>query len=483
MAEQLNRTTVPDLSSYPERVVQFGGGNFLRAFVDWVIQILNDETDFNSGVVLVKATPGTYDDIDAQDGLYHTVLRGIQSGELVEEYQLIACMNRTVYPYEDFEAYLDLARQPDIRFIFSNTTEAGIAFVNTDEQSDMPPSSFPAKLTLFLFARYLHFDRASDKGCIIIPTELIEHNGDQLHEIILKYAHLWGLEAGFAQWINEHNQFCNTLVDRIVTGFPQDDADAIQEQVGYEDNLLVAGEIYHSWIIEAPHDLLDEFPVNQADTNLNIKIVDDASAYRTIKVRLLNGAHTSMVPIGHLLGLESVREAIEHQDLGQLIHKELYEEIIPAIDGIATTELEQFADDVLDRFRNPHIHHRLLAIALNSTSKFKERLLPSLVAYNTKTGKIPPRIALALAALIRFYKGEFQGEVIPVNDNADVMRWFKEQWTQADSIEGLVEAVLGNVALWDIDMTSIDGLSAQVSEYIHKIDDGQLPEVVKELAH
>lgn len=481
MTKQLNRKTVSDLKSYPERIVQFGGGNFLRAFVEWVVEILNDETDFDSSIALVKATSGTYDELDTQDRLYHTILRGIQAGELVEEYQLVSCINRTIYPYNDFDAYLALAPQPEIRFIFSNTTEAGITYVEADKQSDAPPSSFPAKLTQFLYERYQHFDGAPDKGCIIVPTELIVDNGAKLAEIVLQYANQWGLDTGFADWIMQHNIFCNTLVDRIVTGYPEADAAQLTETLGYEDKLLVAGEIYHSWIIEAPQSLLNEFPVDKTETPLNIKIVEDAAAHRTIKVRLLNGAHTSMVPIGYLLGLEAVREAVEHDALGQFIQDLLIQEVIPSIDGISSDELEPFANDVLDRFRNPHIHHRLLAIALNSTSKFKERLLPSLLGYHEKTGKIPHRISVALAALIRFYKGQWQGEETPLKDDADVLAWFKQQWDDADSNEALVAAVLGNVDLWGADLTDIDGLAAQVAAHISKIDDGQLADLIQQI--
>ena len=481
MGKPLNRKTISTIEDFPERIVQFGGGNFLRGFVDWVIEILNDETDFASSVALVKATAGTYDMLDKQDQLFHILLRGIQAGELVEESKLITCIQRTVYPYQNFDAYLALARQPEIRFIFSNTTEAGIMFVESDQQTDAPPSSFPAKLTLFLYERYRYFGGADDKGCIIIPTELIVDNGTTLHEIILQYVALWGLEAGFIEWINTHNQFYNTLVDRIVTGFPQSDSQPIFESLGYEDQLLTVGEIYHSWIIEAPQTLLMEFPVHQAQTPLNVKIVNDASPYRTIKIRLLNGTHTTMVPIGHLLGIESVREAVEDAVFGRFLRDVLFEEIIPSIEGVATDELQQFAHDTLDRFRNPHIHHRLLTISLNSIPKFKQRLLPSLMGYHTKTGKLPCRIVLALSALIRFYKGEWQGDVIPLNDDAQVLAWFKRQWREAQSVEALVMAVLQDDRLWGRDLTTIEGLIEQVSDNIQAIDAGELLKMLEEM--
>ena len=400
--QRLSRALAKNPRRCPERIVQFvRGGNFLRGFVDWVVDVLNAETDFASGIALVKATPGEYADLDAQDCLFTTYLHGIQDGEFSEETRLITAVNRTVYPYADFSAYLALARGTEIRFIFSNTTEAGIVFSAADSFDDAPPATFPAKLTRFLYERYRHFAGAPERGCIIIPTELISDNGTRLREHILEYAALWALEPGFADWISAHNRFCNTLVDRIIPGYPSADAPRISAQLGYEDRLLVAGEIYHSWIIEAPPSLLAEFPVDRARTPLNVKIVADAAPYRRIKVRLLNGAHTAMVPLGILLGLESVRDAVEHETLGPFISDLIFDEVIPSVTEVEEAELVAFARDVFDRFRNPHIHHRLLTIALNSTSKVKERSLPSLLGYHELRGELPARLVIALAAFIR----------------------------------------------------------------------------------
>ena len=431
--QTLRRELITNVKRHPERIVQFGGGNFLRGFVDWVVDVLNAETDFAAGIALVKATPGSYDELDQQDCLFTTYLHGIQAGDYVEQTRLIGAVNRTLYPYLDFAGYLALARQPEMRFIFSNTTESGIVFSAEDRASDEPPATFPAKLTRFLYERYRHFAGASDKGCIVIPTELIVDNATRLRDIILEYADLWKLDPGFRTWINEHNTFCNTLVDRIIPGFPSADAERIFAGLGYEDRLLVAGEIYHSWIIEAAPSLLDEFPVDQACTPLNVKIVADAAPYRTIKVRLLNGAHTSMVPLGLLLGIESVREAVEHDLLGSFIQDLIIREVIPSVSEVPRAELEDFARDVFDRFRNPHIHHRLLTIALNSAAKVKERIIPSLLGYLDLTGDLPPRLVIALAAFIRLYRGEWRGETIALNDDPQMLEWFRQQWAEADS--------------------------------------------------
>ena len=477
--KQLDRGDYPHKTRFPERIVQFGGGNFLRGFADWVVDLLNEETDFAAGVALVKATPGDYAALDAQGCLYTTYLLGIQDGELVEQTRLISAITRTVYPYQDFAAYLALARQPEIRFIFSNTTESGIVFAADDNFDDQPPGSFPAKLTRFLYERYRHFRGVPEAGCIIIPTELIVDNATRLREIMLEYSARWRLEAGFADWIARHNLFCNTLVDRIVSGFPQANAAALFERLGYEDRLLTMGELYHSWIIEAPPSLLDEFPADKTRTPLNVKVVDDAAPYRTIKVRLLNGAHTSMVPLGILLGIESVREAMECADLAAFIQDLIYQEVIPSVTEVPRAELEEFARDVFDRFRNPHIHHRLLTIALNSSTKVKERILPSLLGYLEQRGELPPRLAVALAAFIRLYRGHWRGAAIPLNDDHEVLAWFSEQWEGAPSTKALARAVLGNAALWEQDLSDVPGLVERVSDDLDAIEQGRLLDVLR----
>ncbi len=474
MTQMLNGDHYPQRKRHPERIVQFGGGNFLRGFVDWVVDVLNAETDFASGIAVVKATPGAYDELDEQDCLFTTYLHGIQAGEFVKETRLISAVQRTVYPYRDFAAYLALARQPEVRFIFSNTTESGIVFSADDALADEPPATFPAKLTRFLYERFLHFGGAPDKGCIIIPTELIVDNASRLREIILEYASLWKLEPEFAAWVKTHNVFCNTLVDRIVSGFPQADAQRLFATLGYADRLLAAGELYHSWIIEAEPSLLAEFPVDKSGTPLNVRVVDDAAPYRTVKVRLLNGAHTAMAPLGILLGIESVREAMQDEALAPFIRDLIFHEVIPSVTEAPRGELEAFAGAVFDRFRNPHIHHRLLTIALNSSAKVKERILPSLLGYLDETGELPERLVIAFAAFIRLYRGEWRGASIPLNDDGAVLSWFEKQWAAADSTEALAQAVLGNEALWDRDLTAVPGLAEKVSASLREIEEDGL---------
>jgi tagaturonate reductase len=464
----LNRETAQIPKPYPERIVQFGGGNFLRGFADWIIEALNTQAGFASSIVIVKPTPqGSYDQFNAQDGLFHVQLHGLEHGTLVTTRTLITCVSRALNPYTDYDAYLALARQPEVRFIISNTTETGLTFAPEDKATDAPAASFPAKLTAFLYNRYQHFQGSAESGCIILPCELVEQNGDRLKQIILQYADVWQFDAGFKQWIEQHNQFGNTLVDRIVVGFPKVNSEAVLEKIGFDDQLLIEGEQYHSLVIEAPPSLKDEFPVHKTD--LNVKIVDDVELYRQTKVRILNGAHSSMMPLGYMLGLETVQQAIEHPSLGEFIYDLIYDEIIPSFDN-PDDNLKQFAKDVLNRFRNPFIRHPLLSIALYSISKYRVRLVPSLVNYHAKFHKLPVHIVYAFAAIIRFYKGEWNGKSIPLKDEPAIIAWFDEQWKSASNTLTLVERVLKNETLWQQDLTKIDGLAELVTTYLNEIE-------------
>jgi tagaturonate reductase len=471
----LNRKALGLPLTAPERIVQFGGGNFLRGFAGWIVQRLNAETDFDSSIVIVKVTPGRYAELDAQDSLYHVHLEGVTAGQLVSETELISSVSRTVYPYEDFDAYLALARQPEIRFIISNTTENGIHYDAEDRFTDTPPRTFPAKLTRFLYERYQHFGGEADKGCVVLPTELIEKNGDQLRRIVLRYAEQWGLEAGFTEWLQADTLFCNTLVDRIVPGFPQDaeKAEALFAQVGYQDPCLVVGEPYHSWVIEGPDKLKALFPV--AETDLNVIITADAAPYQQTKVRILNGMHTGMVALGYFAGLETVKDVAENPVFMAFLRQMVYEEIIPSMD-LPAADLQQFAESAFDRLANPSIQHRLASIALNSVAKYRARLLPSLLAYQEKRGAIPPCIALTLAALLRFYAGEWQGEPIPIQDEAEVVRWFAEAWQDRLSLEAFVRASLAQADFWGQNLTHIEGLADAVAEKLYLLEtQGVLP--------
>lgn len=465
---ELNRKEAGLAQNRPEQVLQFGGGNFLRAFVDWMIDHLNKHTDFSSDVIIVKPTArGDYRELREQDGLFHVVLQGIQRGQPIEEKILIDCVSRVIHPYREWTAYLDSAEQASIRYIVSNTTEAGIAFSEKDQFEDHPPEEFPGKLTQWLYRRFQYFEGDSAKGCVLLPCELIEQNGTVLRQCILKYADHWGLPPGFKQWIEAHNIFCNTLVDRIVSGYPEAEAGALQKELGYEDPLLVAGEYYHSWVIQGPEFLAKELGFDQ--TELNVKFVDDLKPYRTLKVRMLNGAHTAMVPVGYLSGMRSVREVMEEPNLSNYIQQLLQLEVMLTLDT-SKQELEDFAQAVTDRFLNPGIHHQLISIALNSTSKYKTRLLPSLLAYYRREQTLPPRIVLALAALIVFYRGEWQGETIPLNDDQDRILFLGDLWIKFEAEpETISTAVLGRTDWWGEDLNQIPNLTYLLARFIQLI--------------
>ncbi|WP_186756696.1 tagaturonate reductase [Echinicola salinicaeni] len=464
----LNRQNIPQFPERPVKVLQFGEGNFLRGFVDWIIDIMNEKTDFNGDVQIIQPIPqGMGDLINQQEGLYHVQLSGIQNGIAKESTRLINCVKGVLNPYEDYQAYLKLAENPDLKFIISNTTEAGISFNPNDDSKDKIPDSFPGKLTALLYHRFEVFNGGKEKGLHIIPCELIDKNGEKLKETILQYASLWQLPKGFIDWLNASNTFSNTLVDRIVPGFPKETIKEIQSDIGYEDNLVVKAEPFHLWVIEGPEAIKEDFPADKA--GLDVIFVKDQSPYRTRKVRILNGAHTSLVPVAYLNGLRTVRESVEDPKVGKFLNDTIQNEIIPTLD-LPKEELKQFANDVMDRFKNPFVKHLLSSIALNSISKFKVRVLPSLLEYKERKNELPQNLIHSLAALLLFYKGTFNGEETPVNDNEEIMSFFKNIW-ESDDLEKVAHEALRNIELWDIDLSTIEGLEAAVIQQMNLISE------------
>lgn len=376
---KLNRSNFKGYKKYPERIIQFGEGNFLRAFVDWQINKMNKEAEFNSSVVIVQPlAKGLVDKLNEQDGLYTLYLQGVKDGKPIKEHEVIESVSRGINPYSNYDEYLKLAENPEMRFIVSNTTEAGIAFDENDKLDNKCPNSYPAKLTALLYKRFKFFKGDKKKGFIIIPCELIDRNGEKLEKIIFKYAELWNLGLEFTIWLKEANTFCCSLVDRIVPGYPRDTIDEILKELGYEDDLVDVGEYFHLWVIEGPAWIGNELPFKKA--GLNVKIVKDVTPYRTRKVRILNGAHTSLVPVAYLYGLNTVGESVADKVMGKYLHETVYNEIIPTLD-LPEDELKYFAGAVLERFTNPFVKHYLMSIALNSMSKFETRDLPSLLEY------------------------------------------------------------------------------------------------------
>lgn len=466
---------------YTEKVLQFGEGNFIRSFVDWIIDEMNKTENFNGSVVVIQ--PRNNDSIkklNEQNGLFTLYLNGIKNGEAISEHSIISSISRGINTYSDYDEFLKTVENPELRFIISNTTEAGIAYEEKDKLEDRPQSSFPGKLTALLYHRYKFFSGNKKRGFIFLPCELIDKNGEKLKEVILKLAGLWNLGEGFTEWINEANTFCNTLVDRIVPGYPKDKIEKITEELGYEDKLLVEGEQFHLWVIEGPQWVQEEFPADKA--GLNVLFVDDLTPYRTRKVRILNGAHTSMVPVAYLYGKNTVKEAVEDAVIGKFIQDTIYAEIIPTLE-LSEKELKDFAQAVLDRFKNPFINHYLMSISLNSMSKFKTRVLPSILQYQNTYNSLPKKLVFSLAALVAFYKGDRDGVQIDLKDDEDVIDLFKVLWANYDGtrlgLENLVEKVLGYVKNWEMDLNKVDNLSRQVTDYLEVILEKGMQEAVK----
>ena len=468
---QLNKTTYTGYKEYPEKILQFGEGNFLRAFVDWFFNELNKSGKFNGSVVAVQPIAnGMVNMLNEQDGLYTLYLRGLKNGKPESTHETIDIISRGINPYVDFDAYLKTAENPEMRYIISNTTEAGIAYDENDVPTATPPNSYPAKLAVWLNHRYKTFNGEASKGVHIIPCELIEKNADNLKRILLQLAEKWSLGEGFVNWLNTACTFSNTLVDRIVPGYPRERISEITEELGYEDKQVVEAEHFHLWVIEAPESLQQElqFP----SIGLDVKYVKDMSPYRTRKVRILNGAHTVLVPVAYLYGLDTVRESVEHEVVGKFIKEAIFDEIIPTLD-LPKEELEQFANDVIDRFRNPYIKHLLMSISLNSWSKFETRVLPSLLEYKNRKGAIPQKLSFSLAATIAFYKGKRGDEAISLNDDAVLLELLKNAWAKYDgsdeSLESVVVEVLSFEKNWKMDLTKIEGLTAAVTKHLANI--------------
>ena len=456
----------------PVKILQFGEGNFLRCFIDWQVDILNEKKDLNAGVVIVR--PIDTDSaplLDTQDGIYTSIIRGYDDeGELKNEKRLISCVNREIPIYKDYATFLAQAENPQLRFIISNTTEAGIAYNPEDKYDDRPQLAYPGKLTRFLHERFKKFGGSSDSGFILIPCELIDYNGEALKEIVLKYAALWNLGPDFITWIEKGNTFCSTLVDRIVTGYPRDEVEELEKELGYRDNFITTGEYFHLFIIQGPESVGKELKLE--GSGLNIKLVEDLKPYKQRKVGILNGCHTALVPIAYLCGIELVKDAVEDKNIARFIQNLLENEIIPNL-GMPEDYLKDYAETVLGRFRNPFINHQLLSISLNSMTKFKTRLLPQFLEYYKSNASVPPLMSLSLAALICFYKGSLEGKEYPVNDDKPFLDLYRELWEKdpesLDDAMAMADRILSLDNHWGVSLKNLDGLHRKVGEDILKI--------------
>lgn len=455
---------------YPIKVIQFGEGNFLRAFVDWMIDILNEKSDFDGSVAIIQPLEeGMVNILQQQDGLYHHVRQGIENGETIDDIRLISCVTDLLNPFEDINAFFKLAEEPEVKLIFSNTTEAGIVFSQEKKPGDNLAVTFPGKLTQLLQHRYNHFNGEREKGVAMIPCELIDQNGAKLKECVTKYIDLWGMGEDFLEWINSSCAFANTLVDRIVPGYPKDEIAEILNRIGYEDKMIVKSESFHLFVIQAPENVKALFPAHQY--GLNVKYVDDITPYRTQKVRILNGAHTSMVPIGLLYDLETVSQTIDDPEAGKLIREIIFNEIVPTI-HIPGEDPRDFAEQVISRFQNPFIRHELITISLNSISKFKVRVLPTILDYLRLKGTLSNHLVFSLACLIHLYLRDTS----KMKDDKAYLEFFESIRNEDSSV--LIEKVLANTGMWDQDLSSIEGMTELVLVHFNAITSEQMKEVI-----
>ena len=437
-----------------ETVLQFGTGNFLRGFADYFIDAMNKQGIYDGKTVIVSPTDsGAVESINAQNGRYNLILRGIENGREVCERTEIESVTRAINPYADFDGFLSLAKNPDLRFIISNTTEAGICFDEGCKLTDRPAGSFPAKLTQLLYERYNN----GLNGFVILACELIDDNGKKLEKCVLDYAHLWNLDDRFIEWVQKENAFCNTLVDRIVTGYPTDEADKIFDEIGYRDELLDTAEPYHLWVIEGDYE--DELPLVRA--GFDVVWTDNVKPYKKMKVRILNGSHTSLVFPSLLCGVESVGESIKDEQLKRYLNVCLFDYILPMLDD--TDEVNSFANAVLERFANPYIKHLWKSISLNSVSKYTARILPTVNDYLSEN-VVPLPLAFSLSCLIEYYKtndvadSEYAVDFIKNNNVADILAntelWGQDLSVMLDAVSQGIEKIhrdgIRNAIKWSI---------------------------------
>ncbi|CAO3459137.1 Altronate oxidoreductase (EC 1.1.1.58) [Azospirillum argentinense] len=464
----------------PVTILQIGDGNFLRGFVDWMVDVANGAGLMSAGVAVAQPLDqGVAGLLNAQEGLYTVLLRGIERGAAVESRRVVSCVSEALNPYAEWDRMLALATSPALRFLVSNTTEAGIADLVEPYTPGACQQSFPAKVAALLHARFTALGGTPESGLVLLPCELIEANGAKLKRIVLAHAKRWGLESGFAAWVEAHNHFLNTLVDRIVPGYPRDEAAALGVAWGYEDPLAVAGEPFHVWVIEGPAALAEEFPLHKA--GLNVVWTDDLKPYRTRKVRILNGAHTAGALAAFVAGVDTVKGMMDDATLSAYLNTVMFGEIVPFV-PLPDTERQDYARTIMERFGNPHIRHELIAISLNSVSKWQVRVLPSLKDYAAAHGEAPDGLSFSLAALLRFYKGTTAADgtcsgsrdsgPYPIRDDAAALTALSGAWVaHGDDPAALVDAVLSNAALWGEDLTRIPGLAHRTATHLAVIEE------------
>ena len=435
-----------------ETVLQFGTGNFLRGFADYFIDALNKQGLYDGKIVVVSPTNSkAVEKINSQNGRYNLLLRGIENGNEISSINEINSINRAINPYENFKGFLSLAKNPDLHFIVSNTTEAGISFDDTCKITDKPADSFPATLTQFIYKRY----KNNLNGFVIFACELIDNNGKELEKCVIKYAKKWELGKDFITWIKSENTFCNTLVDQIVTGYPKDEAEHIFDEIGYRDYLLDTAELYHLWVIEG--DFENKLPLQKA--GFNVIWTDNVAPYKKMKVRILNGSHTSLVFPSLLSNVETVGESLKDEQLNAFLNTCLFDYILPMLDN--TDEIKSFANAVLERFANPYIRHLWKSISLNSVSKFTARVLPTVNDYVDKNNCPPKPLVFSLACLIEYYKTN------EVTDSEYAVDYIKNND---------IKSILSNTDLWGQDLS---GMLDTVNESLERIHRDGIREAIR----
>ncbi|MEW9672217.1 tagaturonate reductase [Ammoniphilus sp. 3BR4] len=478
---------LPLASAKEIKVLQIGEGNFLRGFFDWMIHECYKKEVFAGGIAVTQPRPSgkaKLEELKLQDGLYTLMTRGLQHGQKVDTKEIISVFADAIDPYGEWPKFMALAENPTLEFVVSNTTEAGLTYQESSFTEGVPIESFPGKLTAFLYRRYQHFRGDAEKGLVMLPCELLARNGDTLKECILQHSRDWQLPESFIDWLEKHNLFLNSLVDRIVPGYPKAEAEKWFAEWGYQDAMLNVTEPYHLWVIEGDPALDERLPLQKA--GLNVHWVEDLTPYQVRKVRILNGLHTLMTPMALLHGLEEVRETVEHPDFESFIQETMEREIVPSLSYDVKMTMA-YAETVIERFKNPFLCHRLADISLNSISKFKVRLLPSLLDYTSKQGQLPGRIVKAFAYLLRFYRVKkeenqyvgrrFDGTAYQVKDDAESLAFFSEQWGSFEakeiSMEELMENILSNSALWGENLSGYPGLAKRLCVEMKEMEDAQ----------
>lgn len=459
------------------KVMQFGEGNFLRAFVDWIIQKMNDSGNYDGHVVVVQPLQfGRVSDLAKQDGLYTLYLQGIDNGEVVRTHEVIDVLDDFINPYTEYNKFLSYAESEDLEVVISNTTEAGITLDESDIDYSVTPKSFPGKVLTLLERRYEKFNGAEDKGLSFICCELIDNNGDELKKCVLALAKIKGHDAKFISWIENACHFTSTLVDRIVPGYPRDEIEEITKELGYIDNSIVKGEIFHLWVLAKEPHIEKIFPCDKV--GLNVIYAESIKPYKQRKVKILNGCHTCMVPVSYLYGIDTVKESIDDDVVGKFAREFVFDEVVPTIE-LPKDQMVAFANSVFERYLNPFVRHELMSIALNSISKYWARVLPTVKDYYRINGKLPLHAMFSLASLIKFYGGKRGEDTIALKDDPSYLEYFASLNAKGLNEEEMVKDVLAQTSMWGEDLNKFANMTEVVSGYLKEINDKGMKEALK----